>query len=175
VLTDPVGRDRLRLPRAVYDQMLGHAAEALPAEAVGLLGGVGHQVCRHIALPNVLGGKSFLADPYAQFKALRQLAAEGLEPVAVYHSHPGGGVGLSSADMTFARRLPYLQIVIALARPHRATVDVAAYVLRGDVAESVEVDVVEDRRFEDDATSCEGDVGGSACRQPGDERRSSSR
>lgn len=175
MLNEVAGTHRLRVPRAVYDQMLAHAAETLPAEAVGLLGGVGHEVRRQIALPNVLGGKSFLVDPYAQFKALRQLASEGLEPLAVYHSHPGGGTDLSNLDVMFARRLPYVQVVIALARPHHPQVDVAAYALRDGVAEIVAVDVLESRRFADDSTTCQSHVGRSACRQPDVGRRSDPR
>lgn len=96
-------------------------------EAVGLLGGVADQVRLQIRLPNLLGQKSFLADPYAQFKALRQLSEEGFVPLAVYHSHPQGGVELSLEDLSFCRRVPYVQLVIALARRHNPAIEVAGY------------------------------------------------
>jgi proteasome lid subunit RPN8/RPN11 len=135
---------RLRVPRSLYQGMIGHAALALPAEAVGLLGGSDGQVRRRIPLPNVLGAKCFLADPYAQFQALRQFSAEGLVPLAVYHSHPGGGVRPSAVDLLFANRLPYLQLVIAIGRAHNPAVDIAAYAMTEAAIEEVWLEVVPD-------------------------------
>jgi proteasome lid subunit RPN8/RPN11 len=129
--------------------MIGHAREVLPLEAVGLLGGAGDgSVRRRISLPNAMQGvmaeKRFMADPYAQFQALRQLSAEGLAPLAVYHSHPGGGTHLSAADVSYARDLPYLHLVIALDRPHDPVVDVAAYRVTGAVIEVAQIEVVDE-------------------------------
>jgi [CysO sulfur-carrier protein]-S-L-cysteine hydrolase len=123
--------------------MVRHATEVMPDEAVGLLGGTADgTVRRWVPLPNLLGSTRFLADPYRQFQALRSLAAEGLTPLAVYHSHPGGGVGLSADDRSFASRLPYLQLVIALG-PHQPTVRIAAYAVSGTSVEQAVLEVVE--------------------------------
>lgn len=135
---------RLSVPRAVYEEMLVHARAQSPREAVGLLGGHDERVHRCIPLPNALGGRHFLADPYAQFRALRDLADSGLVPLAVYHSHPGGGVDLSDDDRRFARRLPYLQLVIAFDRPHDPAVSVAAWKVTGDHVGETVLDIVDD-------------------------------
>ena len=137
-----VGTCRLRVPQAVYDGMIDHAAEVMPLEAVGLLAGVDGKVCQRIALPNVLGLKRFLVDPYAQFQALRQLSSAGLEPLAVYHSHPGGGVQLSAEDISFATHLPYLQLVIAIGRTHNPAVEIAAYAVAASTIEKVAVEIL---------------------------------
>jgi proteasome lid subunit RPN8/RPN11 len=137
-----VAVNRLLVPRAIYDDMIRHAIEVLPDEAVGLLGGADREVQTRIPLPNLLGSTQFLADPHAQFLALRQLAAEGREPVAVYHSHPGGGVRPSEEDLAFARRLPYLQLIIALGRAHNPAVEVAAYAMRESALQEVALDVL---------------------------------
>lgn len=142
--------------------MIAHAAEALPEEAVGLLGGAGEQVRRRLPLPNALGGKQYLAEPYAQFQALRQLAAEGLQVLAVYHSHPGGGLGLSARDILFARHLPYLQLVIAIDRPHNQPVEIAAYAIVGESVEAVQLDVIESGVPDDAEKVRDGRAGGSA-------------
>jgi proteasome lid subunit RPN8/RPN11 len=109
------------------DDMIAHAGEAIPHEAVGLLGGVDGTVRRRVPLPNLLGVGAFLVDPYAQFRALRALRADGLEPLAIYHSHPAGGVRPSGDDLRFASRLPYVQLIVAIARPHDPAVEIAAY------------------------------------------------
>jgi proteasome lid subunit RPN8/RPN11 len=142
VLAGGTGGGRLRVPRPLYDGMIAHAAGAFPLEAVGLLGGAGGEVRHRLPLPNALGRNRFLADPYAQYQALRQLRAAGLEPLAVYHSHPGGGTRLSAEDIDFARRLPYLQLVIAIGRAHDPAVEVAAYAVTETSVEEVGLDVL---------------------------------
>jgi proteasome lid subunit RPN8/RPN11 len=134
----------LRVPRPLMDDMIAHAGEALPNEAVGLLGGVDQQVQRRIALPNVLGPYTFLVDPYAQYQALRQLQTAALQPLAIYHSHPAGGVRPSEDDLHFASRLPYVQVIIALGRPNNLRVEIAAFKVTGPMVRDVALDVTDD-------------------------------
>jgi proteasome lid subunit RPN8/RPN11 len=137
-----VGTKRLALPSSVLGAIVQHAREAVPLEAVGLLGGTREgDVKRHVPLPNLLGPRRFLVDPYAQYRALRQLEEERLVPVAAYHSHPGGGVDLSASDIAFARSLPYLQVVIAL---NGSAVRIAAWAVAETGLRSVDIAVVDD-------------------------------
>ena len=156
---------RLRLPRTCRDAMIDHAARAFPDEAVGILGGIGSDVRSHVALPNAVRGKRFLADPYAQFRAIRQFAAEGFEALAVYHSHPRGGLTLSSLDLEFARHLPYLQLVIAIGRTHTSAIEIAAFAVDNNTVTAVALEVVEDGDADDDDTAGEGDARGGPRRQ----------
>jgi proteasome lid subunit RPN8/RPN11 len=118
----------IRLSAAVYDSMVQHARATLPSEAVGLLGGPIPGYATHsIPLPNRAGQYTFLADPYAQFQAERELAHLGLRLLAIYHSHPGGGAQLSPSDLVFARKRACFQIVIALKHTHLAAEEVRAY------------------------------------------------
>jgi proteasome lid subunit RPN8/RPN11 len=121
--------EALKLSHLLYNQMLTYAREALPMEAVGLLGGHSNgRVLSVLPLTNIAAPEEFLADPFDQFKAERQLSRNGLSLLAIYHSHPGGGTQLSASDcsLTFNRSL--LQLVIALARPGQVD-DVRAYYL----------------------------------------------
>lgn len=117
----------LRLAREVHQQLLGHARSALPAEAVGLLGGLGGTATVAIGLPNLAGLGAFHADPRAQFLAQRRLAATGLELLAIYHSHPGGGAVLSARDQQFAQPWQVIQVVVAVARPFGRADEVRAF------------------------------------------------
>ncbi|WP_410574311.1 M67 family metallopeptidase [Amycolatopsis sp. cmx-4-61] len=122
----------LTLTRALYEQLIQHAREAIPAEAVGLLGDTTTTARIAIPLPNVTdpvaGSRTFLADPRAQFLAERRLRATGLRIIAIYHSHPGGGPVLSAADQALAARWPtVLQVVIAVARPAGRPDEIRAY------------------------------------------------
>lgn len=127
----------VRLTFEVYRSILKHARRSVPAEAVGLLGGPAPGYATHsIPLPNTAGHNAFLADPFAQFQAERELARLGLPLVAVYHSHPGGGTQLSSLDLRFARQRACFQIVIALARTGLPGEEMRAY----QVVENVPVE-----------------------------------
>jgi proteasome lid subunit RPN8/RPN11 len=132
--------ERLMLAPGVLEAVTARAREALPMEAVGLLGGrPDGRATLVLPLPNLAGARAFLADPYAQYQAEQALQQQGLVPLAVYHSHPGGGVELSEADRHFARAIPLVQVVIALDRPHRPDVELCAYRVQGSVVHRVRI------------------------------------
>jgi len=132
----------LHLTGAVFDDMLRHARAALPQEAVGVLGGAADgRVTHGFPMPNVAGQYAFLADPFAQFEAEQRMMALNIRLLAVYHSHPGGGVQLSPLDVAFARRRACLQIVIALGRAHAQPDEVRVYRLVDGAPNEVEVRV----------------------------------
>ena len=106
----------LTLSAVLYGQVLSHARTALPKEAVGLMGGsaIG-EVSLVLPLPNIAAGnRSFIADPFAQFCALQRLQDESLELLAIYHSHPDGGVDPSQDDLAYARRWSCVHLIIAV-------------------------------------------------------------
>ncbi|HEX7974019.1 MAG TPA: M67 family metallopeptidase [Anaerolineales bacterium] len=132
--------EALFLSPALQQRILDHAREALPMEAVGLLGGQPNGwVERVIPLPNLAGSKTFIADPFAQFQAEKALKQAGLALLAVYHSHPGGGAQLSDADRLLASPKATIQVVIALARPHLPGEEIRAY--RMQDGQTIEVQV----------------------------------
>jgi proteasome lid subunit RPN8/RPN11 len=106
----------LTLSDMLYRQVLSHARMALPKEAVGLLGGSARgEVSLVLPLPNIAeGNRSFIADPFAQFCALRRLRDESAELLAIYHSHPDGGVDPSLDDLAYARRWSCVHLIIAV-------------------------------------------------------------
>lgn len=134
-------KETLRLPSTLLDAVVQHARAVLPAEAVGLLGGPAPDFATvSLPLANCAGRHAFLADPWAQFKAERLLASRGYQLVAVYHSHPGGGVQLSPIDLAFATKRACLQVVIALA-PGLPGEDIRVYRLMAGTAVEVELDI----------------------------------
>ncbi len=97
-------------------RLVDHVRLSLPREAVGLLAGrASGEVELVLPLSNIADGdRAFLADPFAQFSALRRIEAAGLELLAIYHSHPGGGVDPSSLDLEYARAWPCAHLIVAL-------------------------------------------------------------
>jgi len=109
----------LVLPRSLHRRITGHARSTWPREAVGLVGGVAAGVAQEvIALTNLATGSGrFFADPYEQFCALRRFEAEGLQPLAIYHSHPAGALEPSALDVDHGRRWQCLHLIVAVGRP----------------------------------------------------------
>lgn len=105
--------DRIIFSEPLYQQIVQHVTQAIPMEAVGIIGGLSDGEARLvIELPNLAGPHEFFADPFAQFQAERRLYSEGLIVIAIYHSHPEGGTTLSDADQAAARRWNCAHIVI---------------------------------------------------------------
>lgn len=70
-----------------------------------------------LALPllNVAAGeRAFIADPHSQYCALQRIEAENLNVLAIYHSHPGGGVDPSAEDLAYARKWSCAHLVVAM-------------------------------------------------------------
>jgi proteasome lid subunit RPN8/RPN11 len=119
----------LGLTPKLYAQMLSHVSQACPREAVGLLGGsAAGEVSRVLPLDNIaIGDRAFLADPFSQYNALRRLREDKLELLAIYHSHPGGGVDPSPNDLAYARHWACAHVVIAIGYGMEAKARVRAF------------------------------------------------
>ncbi len=105
----------LRIPKILLEQTLSHLHSEAPREGVGLWVGKGGRVERIIPLPNVhpRPSSAYKAEPQALIRVVQGLEREGLELIAIYHSHPKGSVHPSQTDKTQAFwRVPY--VILAL-------------------------------------------------------------
>src|SRR5216684_5813006 len=89
----------------VRRHVIDHIRESLPKEAVGILAGtVEGKIELVVPLLNISQDRrSFVADPFEQYLALRRIKSMGLELLAIYHSHPGGGSDPSADDLKYAQ------------------------------------------------------------------------
>jgi len=67
-----------------------------------------------LPLPNIAGSGAFLADPYAQYLALKRLRTGRRHLLAIYHSHPGGGAEPSESDVLWGSAWPCAHLIVAL-------------------------------------------------------------
>jgi len=84
---------RLLLPSQLRDEMFAQAQAELPNECCGLLAGKAAdgsgRVVRRYPLKNTAASPTeYWSDPADMFAADRDLRREGLDVLAVYHSHP---------------------------------------------------------------------------------------
>ena len=125
----------LTLSRAVLDEMLAHVAGLWPEEACGLVGGRDGRAVRLYAVENTRHSTvAFEMDPLQQINAMLAMEAEGLELIAIYHSHPDGPARPSATDVANAYYPDAVQLIISLA--DRARPSVRAFtIIEGAVAE----------------------------------------
>jgi len=83
--------------------MRDQVATDVPLESCGLLAGIGEDVQQVIPVPNALKSAiRYRFDPYAQLAAFDQIEKDGLELLAIYHSHPKGPPHPSPTDIAEA-------------------------------------------------------------------------
>lgn len=92
--------DSLVLKEAHMYAMQRHINFEAPLEACGLLGGKNQKVEIVLPVKNAAESRTrFKMDPRAQLRAMQQIEAEGLEMVAIFHSHPKGPSEPSPTDI----------------------------------------------------------------------------
>lgn len=123
----------LVIPRALSDRIFGAARAAAPSEVVGILGGKASRATELIELTNQLGEAAFFVHPREQFAAERRISTLGLEIVAIYHSHPGGGPTMSVRDIFYAARWQVVHLVVAVARRSGLPDEMFGYVVNEGV------------------------------------------
>jgi proteasome lid subunit RPN8/RPN11 len=113
----------LILSPSLLDEMLAHVNRLFPEEACGLVGGVDGHAARLYPVENVRHSPvAFEMEPVQQIKALLAMEAEGLELIAIYHSHPNGPARPSTTDVANAYYPDAVQLIISLADRQRPSV-----------------------------------------------------
>ena len=105
----------LRLPRALFEDLLEEARRALPNECCGLLAGRGRTVSRVFRASNAQPSpSSYKIRPRELFALFRQMRAENLELVGIYHSHPAGENYPSARDRARAYYPDAAYVIVSL-------------------------------------------------------------
>lgn len=107
----------------LLDEMLAHVAGLWPEEACGLVGGRDGRAVRLYPVENTRHSPvAFEMDPLQQIKAMLAMEAEGLDLIAIYHSHPDGPARPSATDVANAYYPDAVQLIISLADRARPSV-----------------------------------------------------
>ncbi|MDA8433747.1 MAG: M67 family metallopeptidase [Nitrospiraceae bacterium] len=127
---------KIRLPRSLFDRMISHCRSEYPHEACGLLSGGEGVAGRIYEMPNAESSPvSYLVDPGAQFRAMKEMRENGERMVAIYHSHPQSRPYPSQKDISLAFYSDAVYIIVGLGGD--APADVRGYtILDGRVGEA---------------------------------------
>lgn len=131
---------RLILSEAQARAIVDHAKQAYPAEACGLIGGVGDFAREIVPIPNAANDpqRRFRLDERAFVQAFYGFQRQSNEIIAVYHSHPQGEPIPSPADLSEAAYPDLIYLIIGLRKGRPA---LAAWSLRSGRAMPVELHV----------------------------------
>ena len=104
------------LPPQVVADIIAHARERAPIEACGLLAGADGVVKYSYRLTNRdASPEHFTLDPREQFAAAKDMRANGVEALAVYHSHPATPARMSDEDLRLAVAPGMKYVIVSLA------------------------------------------------------------
>ncbi len=105
----------VRIPEMIYQRMVDHALREAPLECCGILAGKRRTV-RHIyEVRNADGSRTtYLMAPEEQLEVFMEMEREGLDMVAIYHSHPHTIPFPSQRDVRLACSPEVAYIIISL-------------------------------------------------------------
>jgi [CysO sulfur-carrier protein]-S-L-cysteine hydrolase len=106
----------MRIPRAIYEELLEHARLDAPNECCGLIGGedgVAKTVYR--ARNAEASPLRYNLDPQDQFRIMTEIEESGEELAAIYHSHTASPAYPSQTDINLAAYPDALYLIVSLA------------------------------------------------------------
>lgn len=119
-----VGKDVIRIPQDVLDDMIAHARKGKPEEVCGVLAGRGNLVIRSYRATNTAERPivTYNIAPKDQYRIFRDIDEHGEELIAIYHSHPASPAYPSATDRRLAFYPEAVYIILALAWPGQPVV-----------------------------------------------------
>jgi proteasome lid subunit RPN8/RPN11 len=110
----------MRIPHAIYDELLEHAREEAPNECCGLIGGSdGVAKTAYRARNAEASPLRYNLDPQDQFRIMSEMEERGEELSAIYHSHTASPAYPSQTDINLAAYPDALYLIVSLAEGER--------------------------------------------------------
>jgi proteasome lid subunit RPN8/RPN11 len=105
----------LRIPRKLADAVIDHAYEGFPLEVCGIMGGTDDTVSALFRMTNTdKSNEHFMMDPKEQFAVIKELRTNGLEMLAIFHSHPESPARPSAEDIRLALTPNVSYVIVSL-------------------------------------------------------------
>jgi proteasome lid subunit RPN8/RPN11 len=132
----------MRIPRALFDDVVAHAQAEAPNECCGMIASHdGQAVAVHRAINTAASALRYEIDPLEILRIETEIDDAGLDLGAIYHSHTRSAPYPSQTDVNLASPLypNVLYVIVGLAG---AEPEVRAYTIRDKRIAEVELDVV---------------------------------
>lgn len=103
------------IPQDLYTEIVAAARAGYPEEICGLVAGVNNRAARLYPVENILHSPvAYEMNPLEQIKAMLAIEAQGMEMLAIYHSHPNGPAFPSATDIALAFYPDALTLIVSL-------------------------------------------------------------
>jgi proteasome lid subunit RPN8/RPN11 len=107
--------NRLTISKTVFDELVVAAQAAAPLEACGLLAGKNKSVTRFYPLTNAdASAEHFSMIPEEQFAAIKDMRANGITMLGIWHSHPDTPARMSEEDLRLAFTPDVIYVITSL-------------------------------------------------------------
>ena len=106
----------MKVPKAIYDELLAHAREDAPNECCGLIGGGDGAAATVYRAQNAEASPlRYNLDPQDQFRIMTEMDEAGEELVGIYHSHTKSPAYPSQTDINLAAYPDAIYLIVSLA------------------------------------------------------------
>lgn len=130
-------QEKLIIPSDIYREMIAHCRAGYPNEACGILAGKEGKVKNIYRMKNIENSPvSYMMDPLEQFKVMKEMRAEGLSMIAIFHSHPCASAYPSAKDVSLAFYDDVVYIIVSLAEDAPV---VKGYFIKEDKVEEIKI------------------------------------
>ncbi|MDE3110332.1 MAG: M67 family metallopeptidase [Acidobacteriota bacterium] len=128
----------IRVPKRILEEMIAHARCEPSIECCGLLAGRDGAITRIFSAANVAENPATLYEiaPREIFERMREMRAEGIELLGVYHSHPNGQNQPSQRDI---ERAYYSEAAYFIVSPRENGNPVRAFSIREGRVEELKI------------------------------------
>lgn len=105
----------MKIPQEIINKLFLHAKEEAPLEACGYLAGIGDSVSKLYRMSNIdQSNVHFSFEPEEQFHVVKAARKEGIDLLAVYHSHPETPARPSKEDIRLAYDSSISHIIVSI-------------------------------------------------------------
>jgi [CysO sulfur-carrier protein]-S-L-cysteine hydrolase len=105
----------MKIKNEIVKKIFAQGEQEAPLEACGYLAGKDDGVTRQFPMRNQdQSSEHFNLDPQEQFSVIRQARSEGLEILAVYHTHPASLARPSPEDIKLAYDPNIIYVIASL-------------------------------------------------------------
>lgn len=130
----------IKLSRRMFEAMLDHALKGHPLEACGLVSGKDGGAVKFYPARNAAESPVwYTIPPEDLFRVMRELDDQGLDLLAIFHSHPASRAYPSATDIAQAFYPESVYLILSLA--DRSKPDLRGYWIRDGKVEDVAVEI----------------------------------
>jgi proteasome lid subunit RPN8/RPN11 len=106
---------KLEIPNRIFEDILEQARSEAPVESCGILAGSGVRVEKLYRMANSEKRRDhYMMSPEQQFETVKDVRANSLDMLAIYHSHPETPARPSDEDIRLALMPNVIYVILSL-------------------------------------------------------------